>query len=888
VNTGVCSVPLPLGEKSPTSVYAETIAWRSKERRCGSRMLVSRASSMVHAKPPQWIRSLPTLALLAGVLVASGRATADSLPEDGASPEAMAEDEDDHTPDPAETAPDSRRLTLVAAGHLSGQLADVNCRLPAPQRDDNLHFARQAGLVRGLINEGREPITVNVGDSIFPGAIPRFLLQSRHSEQSLGALLGHIPWTLHVFGKRELAIAKRELARFSEQALAAKLPLKAANMHCREGAADDAFCRSLTHSRDNPPWVITERGGLNVGLIPLIDPASRAFVAVERLELVELADPATILPGLVRELRGEHEVDLVMVVHHGYGDGAFDRLHALVSQTSGVDLAITNSFPRAEEETSAQPIPRGYAVARTTGTHILGARTGHEALVVADIDVKRRRDGDGWTVDRFSPMTVATRTVELNREAAVTLRSTIQNLCSRWGEPIHSGVTFASPFSLADFQRFILGVMRSAARAEVAVANVGSFRQPELFPLSGSLAFADVYTVLAFNNRLAVVELKGVELEKLGAKLGDGYVAVGLENRDGSIRVNGRAVISDATYRVAMNSFLASGGEEFLKDLEVKRTTIFSPSWAEDQPPTISEIVVDYVQNLRFPVAGARTEELHPERNFRDLHRKMLWRFRAAIDGSYNQVSVRNPATDDGSTYGRPQLAVSPTSQINLEVRGGVQADSRYHRWNNELLLQYAMARTATDGELGPFRENKDVTRVRSQYRYNGLRHAMGEPWYAPAPFAELQLETELRVPDDRDHRRLALTGILGPELQLFEPLTAFAGFNARRDVTQPAGEFGYGLVAGYRLQRMSLFESLGNTAELESELEVYLNRLGGEGEQELRNTSRLFITIIGELSFTTTLSLFLYRRATPGDLGFNTSLTVGLNYSWNRALQTL
>ena len=310
------------------------------------------------------------------------------------------------------------------------------------------------------------------------------------------------------------------------------------------------------------------------------------------------------------------------------------------------------------------------------------------------------------------------------------------------------------------------------------------------------------------------------------------------------------------------------------------------PPAGVSQSDAISEIVIDTVRHLRFPAAGARTQSLHPDDNFPDLHRKMQWRFRAAVDGSYNQVSVRNPEADDGATYGRPQLAVSPTSQINIEVRGGIQGDSRYHRWNNELLLQYAMARAEVDGELGPFRENKDVTRVRSQYRYNGLRYALGEPWYGPAPFAELQLETELRVPDDREHRRLALTGIVGPELQLLEPLTVFAGFNARRDVTQPAGEFGYGLAAGYRLQRTALLERLGASAQVESELELYLNRLGGELEQELRGTGRLLVTIIGELSLTTTLSTFLYRRTTPGDLGFNTSLTVGLNYSWHRAMQ--
>jgi 2',3'-cyclic-nucleotide 2'-phosphodiesterase (5'-nucleotidase family) len=846
---------------------------------------------MTYAKLSFPVRALPAFALLASLSVAGTPAAAEPAEADDAT--ATDDAAGDHADVPAEVAAvtsalGTKRLTLVAAGHLNGRLASVNCRLPTPQREDSLHFAHQAGLVRSLIEEGREPIAVNVGDSIFPGAIPRFLLQGGGSDPSLAALLGHIPWTLHVFGKRELAIAKRELARFSEQAIAAELPIKAANMHCRQGAADDAFCRSLTHSPDNPPWVIAERQGLKIGLIPLIDPAARAFVAVERLELVELADPATVLPALVRELRDAQEVDLVVVVHHGYGEGAFDRLHELVSGTSGVDLAITNEFPRADEAMSAHPTPRGYAVARSTGTHILDAGTGYQALVVADLEVSQRPGASQWSVDRFVPMTVATGAIEPDRATAQALRDTIRDMCTRWGEPIHDGVAFASAFSLHDFQRFILGIVRAASRAEVAIANVGSFRQPELFPLAGTLAYADVYTVLAFNNQLAVLELTGVELEKLGARLADGYVAVGLENRDGSIRVNGRAVISDATYRVAMNSFLASGGEEFLRDIQVKRTTIYSPPWAEDQPPTIAEIVVDYVKHLRFPATGASTVELHPDRNFRDLHRKMLWRFRAAVDGSYNQVSVRNPAGEDGSTYGRPQLAVSPTSQINLEVRGGVQADSRYHRWNNELLLQYAMARTEANGELGPYRENKDVTRVRSQYRYNGFRHVLGEPWYAPAPFAELQLETELRVPDERDHRRLALTGIIGPELQLFEPLTAFAGLNARRDVTQPAGEFGYGLAAGYRLQRMSLFESLGNSAELESELELYLNRIGQDREQELRSTSRLFITIIGELSFTTTLSTFLYRRSTPGDVGLNTSLTVGLNYSWHRALQTL
>ncbi len=841
------------------------------------------------------LRPLCALTILA--LTSSPARAEDDAPPPGEEPENTADGgaseegtEKPAKPDDAALAtadiPEAAHITLLAAGDIRGQLADVNCRKPASQQVESLHFARQAALYHRLVDEGREPLAVNVGDSIFPGAIPRFLLQSGATESSLAALLDSLPWDLHAFGRRELAIAVRELARFSAQASEAGLAIQSANMHCREGAADDAFCRKLRHGPDNPPYAIAERSGLKIGLIPILDPAAREFVSAERLELVEIRDPAEVLPDLVAELRGDRGVDLVVVVHHGYGDEGFERLHELVSRTPGIDVTVTSEAPGALE--AATPAaPRGYTVSRATGTHIVGAASGHEAALVVDMNVERDTKGDRWRIRRFAPRAVATADLPEEPRTAELLRDAARDLCATWGGPISQDVSFDSPHSVDDFRAFVLGVMRTVSRSHVAVTNAASFRQPELFPLTGSLTFADVYTVLAFNNRLAVLELEGAQLALLAERLGSDVRALGLENRDGSVRVNGRAVIDDATYRVATNSFLASGGDGVLDDIEIASVTEFHPPWAE-RPPSISEIVIDFVAQARFPRHGDDTTTIDPEQNFSDLHRKPLWRFRAAIDGSYNQVSVRNPEADDGSTYGRPQLAVSPTSQINLEARGGIQADSRYHRWNNELLFQYAMARAEEAGELGPFRENKDVTRLRSQYRYNGIRYALGEPWYAPAPFAELQIETELRVPDDRDHRRLALTGIVGPELQLFEPLTVFAGFNARRDVTQPAGEYGYGLAAGYRLQRMSLFESLGNSAELESELELYLNRLGGEGEQELRSTSRLFFTIIGELSFTTTLSTFMYRRATPGDLGFNTSLTVGLNYSWHRAMQAL
>ncbi|MBJ6761759.1 bifunctional metallophosphatase/5'-nucleotidase [Myxococcaceae bacterium JPH2] len=118
----------------------------------------------------------------------------------------------------------------------------------------------------------------------------------------------------------------------------------------------------------------------------------------------------------------------------------------------------------------------------------------------------------------------------------------------------------------------IADALRSVAGADVAVMNAGGLRADLA---AGPLTFGDVYEVLPFDNRLALLNLSGAELRRL-LSLGYGSrkgvfavsgVRVTLDTCQGPQRLqavtlsDGRPLEPTVMYRVALPDFLARGGD---------------------------------------------------------------------------------------------------------------------------------------------------------------------------------------------------------------------------------------------------------------------------------------------------------------------------------------
>jgi hypothetical protein len=415
-------------------------------------------------------------------------------------------------------------------------------------------------------------------------------------------------------------------------------------------------------------------------------------------------------------------------------------------------------------------------------------------------------------------------------------------------------------------------------RSEVALVNRGAFaRTSEDFPLTGRLTRADIFTALPFSSQLAVVKLKGAVLLGLVDRLKAGtVVAAGLAVDDkGKVTVNGRPLDKSRAYQVAVNQFLAEGGDGMLEPQP--------PMEPAPERPLIADLVTRYVESGRFARGGEERERLSPDGNFPDLQDHFLWTFTGSVNAAYNHVGVTNPVREGAPAYPQSQLALVPTDQATGELKALLRADGRHHGWESDLLVQYAV--TSLDSVR--FEESKDLIRLRSAYKYRGLNAVTGARWWTPVPFAEGQLESEFDAPADRGWHRLELTSIAGASLRLLTPLEVKVGLNVRRDMLRPQADTTWGLTAGLRLLRTDLFNVLNRPVQLEAELEYFFNSIGSGTLHEVRNADRLFFALWDRLFFSVTFSLFIYRTSEVGLTGTSLQLTVGLNFLWDAAVQS-
>jgi 5'-nucleotidase / UDP-sugar diphosphatase len=121
---------------------------------------------------------------------------------------------------------------------------------------------------------------------------------------------------------------------------------------------------------------------------------------------------------------------------------------------------------------------------------------------------------------------------------------------------------------------FIASVMMQKAKADLAIMNSGGIR--DSMP-AGKLSYKDVLKVQPFGNQLVSVDLKGNELMSYlnaAAKMSAGsgafpqFAGVRLVIEGGAVKeatIKGAAIDPNKTYRLALNSFHANGGDGYPK-----------------------------------------------------------------------------------------------------------------------------------------------------------------------------------------------------------------------------------------------------------------------------------------------------------------------------------
>ena len=353
-------------------------------------------------------------------------------------------------------------------------------------------------------------------------------------------------------------------------------------------------------------YEIVERGGVKVGFIGLVDYGAtygKTTINFSRrgLTLQNFTEDGTRTAEFLKRQKG---VDVVVALAHTGVPEAKDLARA---DAGAIDVVAAgdDEIHYPPRETSDTVITEGLARAQFLG---------ELNLTVEDGDVTAwngrliQTNASGVPANETAASVIEGYRANASLDTNLTY-STVP-LDARFSTNYHEESNYGS---------LVTDAMRAEANADVAITNAGGIRSNAVYG-PGNVTGGDVFSTLPFANTLVTVELTGAELKEalasqlvtLESETGSQYGAeisqqvsgvrfewVPHEGREPKIRdvyvnANGpdepadwRPLDGDATYSVAVNSFIASGGSSY----PLANATRLSTS-----DELLAEVVIDYLR----------------------------------------------------------------------------------------------------------------------------------------------------------------------------------------------------------------------------------------------------------------------------------------------------
>jgi 5'-nucleotidase len=344
-----------------------------------------------------------------------------------------------------------------------------------------------------------------------------------------------------------------------------------------------------------PPYAIRRVRGVKVGFIGMTLEGTSQIVSQQGIAGLTFADEADTANRYAAELRKQGVEAIVVLLHEGGAQSGPDAWDVNgCNELSGpiVDLA-------ARMDDSIDVIVSGHTHqaynCELSGKLVTSASA--QGRLITDIDLRiDRRSGD--VVDATAENVIVTRDVA--RDPAQTA------LIARYREllgPIAGREVGTAGADITRQQEVLFGTTlgESAlgnliADAQLAATDdetgaVAAFMNPggvRADVLAGPVTYEEAFTVQPFANNLVTLDLSGAQLQCLleqqfavgrtlapsatvrytvdpnGTSAASGSdPCTGSRVLDASVTINGSAVMSTATYRITVNSFLAGGGDGF-------------------------------------------------------------------------------------------------------------------------------------------------------------------------------------------------------------------------------------------------------------------------------------------------------------------------------------
>jgi 5'-nucleotidase / UDP-sugar diphosphatase len=411
--------------------------------------------------------------------------------------------------------------------------------------------ARRAALIEKIRREAKNVLLVDSGDlvigtamsSVFRGA-PDIAAMSlmRYDAQALGN---------HDFDFG--------LAHLRELKTSARFPFLCTNLKPKR----PGICE---------PYVIKSVGGLRIGIIGLLGGKTFPdFFEASVVKELDAREPLGAARDAVAALKGR--VDLIVAVTHEETEEDL----ALLESVAGIDVIVgghTPGFDGFIPRGGKAPI-RGRAV--TTGPVFVKSHQQARTLGRLDLTIDRGiRSAEAVNIPVDASIPEEPKVAALVADYARRLETETNRVVGRTQVDLE-GESEAVRTRETNFGDLLAEMMRKQTGADVAFVNGGAIRGT--IP-AGQVTFKQVMRTLPYNDSLVTVKLNGAELrETLENSVSripeagrflqvaglsfvfDAAAPAGARVKD--IRVGGAPVNTERDYAVAVNSFVANGGDGF-------------------------------------------------------------------------------------------------------------------------------------------------------------------------------------------------------------------------------------------------------------------------------------------------------------------------------------
>ena len=394
-------------------------------------------------------------------------------------------------------------------------------------------------------------LIVGAGD-MFQGTIDSDLLKG----EPVVSIMNNVGFDAMAVGNHEFDWGRETLRERAQQA---SFPFLAANMIEKGTNKVPSFIK---------PYLIVEKKGVKIAIIGIATPETAYKAHPQFVSDYRFLDPAKTVHSLMPELKRQGAEVVVVLSHLGC------ELDAQTNTIRGEAALLANRI------SGAAVIITGHSHAKLAGAvnGIPIIQAGYNGRAVGKVNLVYSRENK-------KVISAVTNVAEIPLEGLagdLAVSRIIQEAQSQTAAIKQQVIGEAKTrLSHGRYELSLLGQwttdnMREASKADIAFQNGGGIRTGELF---GAITKASLYQLFPFDNQVVVVEMTGSEIVKT--------LEYGIDNKKiGMLQFSGLRVTYDYSrplnkrvvqavlstgkkleksqyYKVAVNDFMAAGGDGF-------------------------------------------------------------------------------------------------------------------------------------------------------------------------------------------------------------------------------------------------------------------------------------------------------------------------------------